>query len=144
MGADVSVGLSDTETYLDMAETIEAEPKKIDAGVAFRLWIGMLLPPAAWVVQLQTLWLTSEYGCKTSDFFWNHVVSIIALAVSIVGGLVAVREWRSAGAGTNDDDATRKSRRLFMAMIGIMTGSLFTIVIFALWLPTLMGVPCEK
>jgi len=127
-----------------MAETIKAEPKKIDAGVAFRLWIGMLLPPAAWAVQLQTLWLTSEYGCKTSDFFWNHVVSIIALAVSIVGGLVAVREWRSAGAETNDDDATRKSRRLFMAMIGIMTGSLFTIVIFALWLPTLMGVPCEK
>ena len=36
------------------------------------------------------------------------------------------------------------SRRRFMAMVGVMSGALFTLVIFAQWLPTLLGVPCDK
>jgi len=125
-------------------ETIKPEPVKLDHGTAFRLWIGMLLPPSAWAIQLQVLWLTSEYGCYNNDFLWNHIVSITALAASVFGGLVAFREWRATGGGTDDDDATLISRRRFMALIGMLTGSLFTVIIFAQWLPTLTGVPCDK
>ena len=127
-----------------MSETIKAEPVKIDRSTAFRLWVGLLLPPTAWITQLQVVWLTSEYGCITNDFLWNHVASVAALAISAFGGLVAFREWRSVGGGTDDDDATVRSRRRFMALIGVATGVLFTVVIFAQWLPTLTGVPCDK
>ena len=109
------------------------------------LWIGMLLPPVAWAVQVQALWLTSEYACNTANFLWNHVVSVVALVVSAAGGLVAYIERKKLGpkgsSETNDDPVMR---RRFMAMIGILTGALFTMVIFAQWLPTLLGVPCSK
>ena len=104
----------------------------------------MLLPPIAWAVQLQAMWLTSEYGCYTSDFLWNHVVSITGLVVSAIGWYIAYaeyREWAAIGDNAMHDP---RSRRRFMAMVGVMTGALFTVLIFAQWLPTLLGVPCDK
>jgi hypothetical protein len=127
-----------------MGETIKAKTVEVSHRSLFGLWIGMLLPPVAWALQLQTLWLTSEYGCATSNFLWNHVAAIIALLLSMIGGLVAFRAWRATGGGTNDDDASHRSRHRFMGMLGMLTGALFTTVIFAQWLPTLTGVPCDK
>ena len=125
-----------------MAETVQTE--KADTGRMFWLWIGMLLPPIAWAVQLQTLSLTSEYGCASSNFLWNHVASFAALLLSLFGGFTALREWRAAGASTEDESGKPISRRRFMAMVGILTGALFSAIIFAQWLPTALGVPCSK
>jgi ABC-type uncharacterized transport system YnjBCD permease subunit len=127
-----------------MARTIETTKQNEAPGRMFWLWVGMLLPPTAWAAQLQALYLTSEFGCFTSDFFWNHVVSVVALVLSIFGGFTAWREWKSAGSNTEDEGGNPLSRKRFMSMIGILTGSLFTAVIFAQWLPTLLGVPCDK
>lgn len=127
-----------------MADRARSKGKTAEPERALGLWIGMLLPPVAWAVQLQTLWLTSELGCQTSNFLWNHLVSITALIVAAIGGFIAFFEYRKwAPGGTNSSDDLR-SRRKFMAMVGILTGLLFTTVIFAQWLPTLLGVPCEK
>jgi len=125
-----------------MAETVHTE--KTDAGRMFWLWVGMLLPPIAWAAQLQTLYLTSEYGCASSNFFWNHVASICAFTLSFFGGFTAWREWHAAGASTEDESGKPISRRRFMSMVGILTGALFSAIIFAQWLPTALGVPCSK
>jgi hypothetical protein len=127
-----------------MSESVEAKPKKIDTGIAFRLWVGMLLPPAAWAVQLQSLYMTSEFGCRSSNFTLNHVVVVAALALSLLGGAIAWREWLASGANEEAEGGDRLSRRRFMSMLGILTAALFTVLIFAQWLPTLMGVPCDK
>jgi hypothetical protein len=127
-----------------MAKKVKAKPKAIDIGTAFRLWTGMLLPPTAWAAQLQSVYLTSEFGCFTSDFTWNHVVSGLMLAVAIVAGAIAWWEWVAAGATTDAEGGDLKSRRRFMALIGILTSALFSVTIVAQWLPTLMGVPCGK
>ena len=127
-----------------MDKTIKAEPKKVDVGVSFRLWVGMLLPPIAWAVQLQALWLTSEFGCRQSNFTWNHVVCGLALIVALLAGAIAWWEWNASGATTDEDGGDRMSRRRFMALIGILTSALFSVTIIAQWLPTMMGVPCDK
>ncbi|PYT01622.1 MAG: hypothetical protein DMF63_01890 [Acidobacteria bacterium] len=120
------------------------EAKKIDAGAAFRLWIGILLPPAAWLAQLQALYLSSEYGCTNSNFTRNHVVVVSALFFSIVGLSIAWLEWTRSRNASAIDDGDRHTRSRFMALIGVMTGFLFSLLIVAQWLPTLMGVPCDK
>jgi hypothetical protein len=127
-----------------MAERVESKPKKLDKGRSLRLWIGMLVPPAAWAVQLQSLYLTSEFGCRSSDFTWNHVVVVAALIVSVLAGFIAWREWSQSGGSDEDEDGDRMSRRRFMALLGVLTSALFSITILAQWLPTLMGVPCDK
>jgi len=115
-----------------------------DHGNDVPFWIGLLLPPVAWALQLQTLYLTSEFGCYTSNFVWNHVVSVICLLLSIGGGLLAWQNWNSVGANLEDESSSPETRKRFMSILGMLTGALFTAVIFAQWLPTLVGVPCEK
>ena len=121
------------------AETIETRP--LDEWL---LWIGLLLPPLAWGLQLQTVYLTSEYGCATSRFVWNHAVSAAALILSLLGLAVAWWCWRLLGSTTEDEGGTPPSRKRFMAILGMLTGALFSILIIAQWLPTILGVPCDK
>jgi hypothetical protein len=110
----------------------------------FWLWLGFLLPPAAWAIQLQTVYLTSEYGCKSGNFMPNHLASIFALLLAIIGGVISWRNWLESGKKWEAEEANATDRSRFMAILGMLTGALFTLVIFAQWLPTLLGVPCDK
>jgi hypothetical protein len=108
------------------------------------LWLGFLLPPVVWSVQLEAVYLLSGYGCSTGDFNPIHLISIIALALSITGGLISFRNWRVAGGSWKSAEAGSLSRSRFLAILGMLNGTLLTLVIFAQWLPTLTGVPCDK
>jgi len=121
------------------AETVTADPSR-----SLRLWVGMLLPPLVWAAQMQTIYLTSEWACYAKDYSWNHAVSIASLVLSVVGIWVAYSEWKAVGGGTEDENSDQDTRRRFMAILGMLLGSLFTALIFAQWLPTAMGVPCSK
>jgi hypothetical protein len=144
MGDSLFDHLYKSAADVEMAKKVKAKPKMIDIGATIRLWIGMLLAPIAWAVQLQLVYLTSEFGCFTSDFTWNHVFSGLMLVVAIFGGAIAWLEWVATGATTNDEGADPVSRRRFMALIGILISALFSVTIVAQWLPTLMRVPCGK
>jgi hypothetical protein len=109
-----------------------------------RLWLGLLLPPAAWAFHVQAAYLASEYGCLGGTFAWNHVITIAAAALSIAGGATAFSEWRDAGAKLEDESEDRASWHRFIGQLGMGAGALFTLTIIAQWLPTIMGVSCEK
>jgi hypothetical protein len=109
-----------------------------------RLWIGMLLPPAAWAVHLQSIYLTSELGCNTADLFWNHVVTGVCFVFAVIGTVAAAQAWRSLGEVAADGSASPQVRKKFMAIIGVLGGAFFAMVILAQWLPSLLGVPCGK
>lgn len=107
-------------------------------------WMGILLAPLSWAVQLQTLWLTSEYGCLDGNFIWNHVVAAAALICAVVGGMIA---WQGLPKGPYDPSkqkATRTGRNRFMGYLGVALSIEFSVLIIALWLPTVIGVPCHK
>jgi hypothetical protein len=127
-----------------MAKTVKEKTVLFDMAIAIRLWTGILLAPIAWGVQLQSVYLSSEYGCFAGNFTWNHILSAIALFAAMIGGAIAWREWNAAGASTEAEGRDRMSRRRFMALIGILGSALFSVTIFAQWLPTLTGVPCGK
>ena len=127
-----------------MTKKLEAETLPADPTRTMRLWFGLLGSPAIWAIQFQTVYLTSEWGCYAMEFKWIHMVSVIALVISLVAFWVAFSEWRLAGGGTADEDSDHVTRRRFMAILGMLTGVLFTALIFATWLPTLSGVPCGK
>ena len=126
---------------VDAAELKKKEPR---SGAGLMLWIGFILPPLAWAMEMEAMWLTSEWGCDKSDFKWNHVVAIIALLISITGVLIA---WTQSKATSDTPESTtieKPSTRDFMSIVATVLGILFTMLIFAQYLPTLMGVPCSK
>jgi uncharacterized membrane protein YfcA len=108
------------------------------------LWLGFLLPPIAWAAQIQTVYLLSEYGCATGNFLPNHIASAVALIFSVFGGLLSWHNWMKTGGEWKSEEAGTIPRSRFMAILGVLTGALFSLIIFAQWLPTILGVPCEK
>jgi hypothetical protein len=126
---------------VDVAELKKKEPR---SGAGLMLWIGFILPPLAWAMEMEAMWLTTEWGCDKSEFKWNHVVAIIALLISIAGVLIA---WTQSKATPDTPESTtieKPGTRDFMSIVATVLGILFTMLIFAQYLPTLMGVPCSK
>jgi hypothetical protein len=127
-----------------MTEKLKAETMIADPSRALRLWFGLLGPPAVWAIQFEAVYLGSEWACYSMDYRWIHVASIAALLVSVIALGISFSEWRAVGGGIADEDSDRNTRRRFMAILGMLTGVLFTALMFATWLPTLAGVPCGK
>lgn len=125
----------------DAAKITENPPR---SGAGLMLWIGFILPPLAWAMGMEAMWLTTEWGCDRSEFKWNHAVAIIALLISIAGVFIA---WTQSKATADTPEATtieKPGTRDFMRIVATVLGVLFTMLIFAQYLPTLMGVPCSK
>ena len=108
------------------------------------LWTGLLLPPIAWSIYLEALYLLSDFACVGGGRLPNHIVSAAFLAVSLIGFAVAWSNWKKSGAVWPDDRTGSISRSRFMSALGLLTGTLFSALIFAQWLPTIVGVPCGK
>jgi hypothetical protein len=124
--------------------TTEAKKAFDEKRGQFWLWLGFLLPPAAWALQLQIVYLLSEYGCGSGNFTPNHIASGGALILSVFGFLLSWHNWMKAGGEWKNEEAGTLARSRFLAILGVLTGALFTLVIFAQWLPTILGVPCDK
>jgi hypothetical protein len=107
-------------------------------------WTGFLLPPLAWSISLEALYLFSDYGCAGLNFIPNHIVSLAALILSLLGGAVAWHNWTRSGAQWPNGGSGAIPRSRFMAALGLLTSMLFSALIFAQWLPTILGVPCGK
>lgn len=126
---------------VDAAEQKQHEPR---SGAGLMLWLGFVLPPLAWAMEMQAMWLTSEWACDTMEFKWNHIVAVIALALALTGTFIA---WTQGRAGARTPEPTTietPETRDFMSILGSVLGLLFIALIFAQWLPTLTGVPCSK
>jgi hypothetical protein len=108
------------------------------------LWTGFLLPPLAWSIFLETVYLFSDYGCSTNNFLPNHIVSAAFLTVSLLGWAVAWSNWKKSGATWPDESSGSIPRSRFMSALGLLTGPMFSALIVAGWLPTILGVPCGK
>jgi hypothetical protein len=108
------------------------------------LWTGFLLPPIAWSMQLESVYLLSDYACSSNNFIPNHIASAALLLLSLIGLAVAWLNWQKSGSTWPNGGSGAIPRSRFMSALGLLTGILFSALIFAQWLPTIVGVPCGK
>jgi len=108
------------------------------------LWTGLLLPPIAWSLQLESVYLLSDYGCAYNNFTPNHIASAALLLLSLMGWMISWLNWRRSGSTWPNGGPGAIPRSRFMSTLGLLTGALFSALIIAQWLPTILGVPCGK
>jgi hypothetical protein len=106
----------------------------------FALWTGVLLPPAAWALQLQTNYAISRFLCGNA---WLaaafHATTFVTLAAAVAGGAVAFMHWRRQ---PTHNDVVVDTRQHFMAMIGIALAATFFLLILAQWSARFFIDPC--
>jgi hypothetical protein len=109
------------------------------------LWVGLLSGPAAWAVQLQTAYALASWACDSGTVALTlHLVSGACLLAAAGGAGVAWRNWQAAGGWPSSTDETTTGRTRLMALLGVMTGTLFSLVILAQWVAAMILDPCSR
>jgi hypothetical protein len=101
-----------------------------------RLWLGLLLPPLAWSVQLGSMYALQPWLCAHGGVHApNDLISVLAAIIAAVGGVVAWRRRLAVSRLASDPTEQRRSRACFMASLGVALSAIFVLVIFAQWIP---------
>ena len=113
-------------------------------GAAAALWFGVLLGPIAGLSQLEANYAFVLWACGAGRDWPLHLVSIVAILLSLFAGLLAHRVWKRLGAGWDDEGPGAVPRARFMAAIGMLISGLMLLVILAQWIPVFIYGSCQR
>lgn len=115
-------------------------------------WLGLLVGPTAWAVQLTANWAFGEViacspaarppgavlGIEVNAF--NAIVNVVLLALTVPSGVGAYVELRRV---RSRPDETPAQRATWLATAGVMTAGLFTLLIVVSFIPLGLIQGCE-
>jgi hypothetical protein len=111
----------------------------------FGQWFGVLGAPVAWFVQLNLGYAWGWWACGFDRPLWPaHLTTAVCLAVALLSCGTAVASWRAVRGWPSDTDTGAPATTRTMAVLGVLTGSLFSVVIVAEWVAILMLDPCPR
>jgi hypothetical protein len=123
--------------------TVDPRTDVPDKGIIRALWTGVLLPPVAFLLNLELAYALVPVACGARTVVLVHVVHLVSLALAVFAGVVAWRTWQKSGATWPEGEGGRLSRTQFMAGLGILMGLMFAVVILAQWIPSFILDPCQ-
>lgn len=107
------------------AEERFREPRAI-----VRLWIGVLLAPAAWAAQMAAGYAVLPWLCANDTArFVPIAIGGVGLVLALAGVLVAFANWRAAGRGWRATGRAAVDRARFMAVTGLLLGTYVSAII---------------
>jgi hypothetical protein len=116
-------------------------PAKKPAGT-FAQWYGVLAGAIAWAMQLQANYALVRAACSTGDLRWLYFSSAAFLLLALSGVLVAWLDYSKTTSRSGLDDAGMRGS--FMGMLGLLTSSLFALIIIGQAIPVFIFGPCEQ
>jgi hypothetical protein len=116
---------------------VSEKPSILDEGEGV-LFYGMLGPPLLTLLNLEVSYALTPVACRAGTALALHISTAILLALVIAAGIGAATRLRR-----NWIEDTVLSRTGFMAMLGILESTLFSVVIIAQWLPHAFLSACQ-
>jgi hypothetical protein len=99
------------------------------------LWFSVFGPPAAWFASLVVGYFALHEVCRVHSPLAPRIVSLVALLVALSAGMTGRAIWRR--------DATQERTR-FLAQLGVLSGSLFSLIILLQVVATLLIPTCHE
>lgn len=99
------------------------------AGLSGSLLGGILGAPILWAIHLQLVYTLVKHAQRTQHYTALHLTTAVCLLLTIFCGLLSWFDWRRVRQGALD--APDESRCRFMAVLGMFSSGLFSIVILA-------------
>ena len=115
------------------------QPSDNPPRAARSIWAAVLGAPALWALHLQLNYVLVEHLCQSKRVWVLHVITLVFLALTALGMGLASREWRRAG---RESSPFEGNRTRFLAGLGILTSTLFFVVIAATGIPAFFIDPC--
>ena len=108
------------------------------------IWFANLAPPITAITHLQFSYVLEHIACSTRSKWEMHALTIFLLAINIVAGLVARREWIKLGADDPEQLPAPLGTRRLMALLGIIGAFIFGLFILAQWFPNFVLPECVR
>ncbi len=108
------------------------------------LWLGLLLPPLAWTLQLAVMYAVQPWQClHPAGIAVSDPISVLAALTALAGGVVAwVGRRASIAPASHPAEQESRSRARFMSTLGVALCVLFLLAIIAQWIPNHLLNPC--
>jgi hypothetical protein len=123
--------------------TVDQRTDVPDKRIIRALWTGVLVPPAAFLLNLEIAYALVPAACSARTVMLVQLVHLVSLALTMFATAVALRAWRRSGATWPGGEGGRVSRTRFMSGMGILMGVMFALVIVAQWIPSFILDPCQ-
>lgn len=123
--------------------TVDSRTDVSDAREIRDLWTGLLLAPAAFLLNLEVAYALVPTACASSTLLLVHAVHAVCLVLAALGAMTALRRWRLTGETWPGGAGGRLSRSRFMSGLGLFLSLLFVLVILAQWIPSFVLSPCQ-
>ena len=123
--------------------TVDPRTDVPDAPEIGALWAGLLLPPSAFLLNLEVAYALVPTACAAQNGVLTHLVHLVCLLLTAAGGFFALRSWRSCGGIWPGEEGGRVGRSRFMAGLGLLLSAMFLLVIVAQWIPSFVLSPCQ-
>jgi hypothetical protein len=111
-------------------------------GPRFWLWYGMLVGPIALAADQQISYSLVPHACSTGHFYVLHLITAIALLISISGAVVAAMNLARTRQATMDGPRIADRSR-FMSMMGMAASIGWSLLIIAMGVPRFILSPCD-
>ena len=99
------------------------------------IWSGLLLAPAAWLIQFETNYVLVEWACSHGQNLTPlYAVSIFFLLSSIGSAFLSWHNWNLA----------ESPNLRFLTMVGVLMSALFSLAIIAQMIPIFILSPCIR
>ena len=112
-------------------------------GVHAGLWVGVLLPPVIWALQMQINYWAVRGACARGGNNRLYSVTSIALLMIIFSGLVAWIGARRSSAGGRVEWGALVSSSRFMFALALLTCAIFFMAVMAQGIAAIVIHPCQ-
>ena len=125
-----------------MNTTVSNELK--DGPAVVELWAGVLTGPIATLMLEESNYALVLWACSAQKSWPLHLLSVVALLLTLLAGTLACRNWRRLGRNGDEDGPGPVPRSRFMAAVGMLISLLSALVILAMWIPVFIYGPCQR
>src|SRR4051794_816891 len=106
-------------------------------------WAAALAGPIAWFMDLEIIYALATHACTVGSRLSLHLATIGCLGAVVLAGATARVNWGYAGRrNPSDTDHGPEVQIAFLSLLGLMTASLFGVVIIAQWIAVITLDPC--
>jgi hypothetical protein len=108
-----------------------------------KLMGGLLLPPFAWLLDLQVSYATVKWACAADARGVLFALPLLSLSLVAAGGWMSWSCWAVLRRGASTRGARTEDRSYFLALAGLAMTGVFFLLILTSYAPRYFLSPCE-
>jgi hypothetical protein len=122
----------------------EAGPREHPPVSDLALWTSVLGGPFVFLLNLEVNYVMVDWACNTGNDWALHVVHFVSFVLSAACALLGLTLLRRVKRDEPDGAGGSDARSRLLATLGVLSGALFAVSVFAQWIGVMVLGTCLR